>query len=98
MKMEHGMVIKMSWKEVIKKAMSDEEWDRLNDIQAEQKTGVYYPKIMACENYGCGAETDRNDMHWVRIRSYDGRQSAKYCKWCANNELRPDKKNERAIR
>lgn len=62
--------------------ITDEEWNEINEAIAVdgdgRATGLYYAPLMRCEC--CGEMTSRNELVWVRVRTYDGRGAGE--KWC----------------
>ena len=67
--------------------MNEEEWNEINEaiaIDGDGKaTGLHYAPEMECAR--CGKMTDRNKMVWVRIRTYNGGTTEKWCNTCDTN-------------
>ena len=69
--------------------ISEKEWNEINEgisMDGDGKaTGLYYAPFMECEN--CGKTTDRNEMIWVRVRTYEGIISEKWCFTCDKKSI-----------
>ncbi len=67
--------------------ISENEWNEINKAIAVdgngKPTGLHYAPEMRCEH--CGKMVSRNNMYWVRVRTYNGGASEKWCGNCYNN-------------
>ena len=68
------------------KVISEKEWNEINKAIAVdgngKPTGLHYAPEMQCEH--CGKMASRNSMYWVRVRTYNGGTSEKWCVTCYN--------------
>ena len=66
------------------KKLTEEQWNDINEgIRYDgygRATGLRYDPFMRCDN--CGEMTSRDEMVWVRIRTYDGGTREGWCTTC----------------